>query len=213
MSDERGSFGVSEVDSTISPGEVILWFMYLLLGLAFALYVRTLIIRHMNQRIRDQQRDVLSTLNRRKQGGASTMTRQTFVEQNLTSYHWQPTDIPTELAEEQHLEFGVTEDQKDTSAECSICLSSFRCNDLVSKSNNRECNHVFHKSCVQEWLILHVECPMCREEFLIPPIFHTPSIQTGTVETDSLRTAATAPVASTTESVPSEHPNEPDLEA
>jgi hypothetical protein len=43
--------------------------------------------------------------------------------------------------------------------ECAICL-----NDFSDSSVCRQlpCDHVFHKSCIDEWFILSVKCPMCK---------------------------------------------------
>jgi len=43
--------------------------------------------------------------------------------------------------------------------ECAICL-----NDFLNSSQCRQlpCDHVFHKSCIDEWFILSVKCPMCK---------------------------------------------------
>ena len=188
---------MSDLDDSISAGEVVLWLVFLLLGLGFALFVRTMIIRHMRRRIRERQLEVLSAMNRRKRG-AGIMTRKMFVEQNLSSYAWEPTDGSSELGDNDGVEL-----QSVQNAECSICLAQLNRGDLVSKSNNRDCNHVFHKECVQEWLVLHVECPMCRKEFLIPPIFY--SIQENTEWFDSIRTAAATDAS--TDDLPSETQN------
>lgn len=44
--------------------------------------------------------------------------------------------------------------------ECSICLSQYIENDNV---NRLECNHNFHKECIEEWLHINPTCPLCRK--------------------------------------------------
>lgn len=46
--------------------------------------------------------------------------------------------------------------------ECMICMEEFAVGDKVSWSPSEDCNHVFHKDCIREWLISHVGCPYCR---------------------------------------------------
>jgi Ring finger domain len=49
---------------------------------------------------------------------------------------------------------------------CVICLSSFKNNDLVCESNQRDCNHLFHAACMKEWLLTNNHCPICRVRYL-----------------------------------------------
>jgi hypothetical protein len=37
---------------------------------------------------------------------------------------------------------------------------------IVSWSANPECGHVYHHECIKEWLLRHVECPLCKHIFL-----------------------------------------------
>ena len=41
--------------------------------------------------------------------------------------------------------------------ECPICLEPISKNEKIL-----QCNHAFHKSCVDTWLQRHDTCPMCR---------------------------------------------------
>jgi hypothetical protein len=54
-------------------------------------------------------------------------------------------------------------------AGCAICLSHFKPQQLVCESTNSSCQHVFHKDCMVDWLMLkhHDTCPMCREVYLL----------------------------------------------
>jgi hypothetical protein len=54
-------------------------------------------------------------------------------------------------------------------AGCAICLSHFKPQQLVCESTNSSCQHVFHKDCMVDWLMLkhHDTCPMCREIYLL----------------------------------------------
>jgi hypothetical protein len=57
-------------------------------------------------------------------------------------------------------------------AACAICLSRFQDHQLVCKSNNGSCQHMFHKDCMIEWLTTkqHDDCPMCRQNYLLKPV-------------------------------------------
>ncbi|KAL0327924.1 UNVERIFIED_CONTAM: putative E3 ubiquitin-protein ligase XERICO [Sesamum calycinum] len=49
--------------------------------------------------------------------------------------------------------------------ECSICLTEFKPNAEV---NHLSCGHVFHKSCLEEWVnYWNTTCPLCRN-YMIP---------------------------------------------
>lgn len=43
---------------------------------------------------------------------------------------------------------------------CAVCLSDFEINEFVQKM--MFCEHIFHASCVKEWLKLNTSCPLCR---------------------------------------------------
>lgn len=42
---------------------------------------------------------------------------------------------------------------------CSICLAVFEPDDLVSTLS---CGHLYHSSCISEWLQKTLQCPLCR---------------------------------------------------
>ena len=46
---------------------------------------------------------------------------------------------------------------------CSVCLEDFKDGDTIKKLN---CNHIFHKDCLQPWLNEHDNCPMCRQNII-----------------------------------------------
>jgi len=44
--------------------------------------------------------------------------------------------------------------------ECPICLEEFKSDDVVYKL---ECNHNYHKSCLDTWFVRKNSCPMCKK--------------------------------------------------
>ena len=49
---------------------------------------------------------------------------------------------------------------------CSICLADYKEGDV--KISSTHCDHIFHYSCLLEWLIEHDDCPNCRSSVLTP---------------------------------------------
>jgi len=50
---------------------------------------------------------------------------------------------------------------------CGICFETFRINDIVSCSSTSECDHVYHRDCIDSWLLRHEDCPICRRRYLL----------------------------------------------
>uniref|UniRef100_A0A3B3U4C9 RING finger protein 150 n=1 Tax=Poecilia latipinna TaxID=48699 RepID=A0A3B3U4C9_9TELE len=46
---------------------------------------------------------------------------------------------------------------------CAVCIEGYRPNDVV---RILPCRHLFHKSCVDPWLLDHRTCPMCKMNIL-----------------------------------------------
>lgn len=50
---------------------------------------------------------------------------------------------------------------------CTICLE-----EVIDNDNNKKvlhCNHVFHKNCIDRWLITRTQCPVCRRRVPFRP--------------------------------------------
>jgi len=47
----------------------------------------------------------------------------------------------------------------DHSRACPVCLGEFEIGD---KQRTLPCFHLFHKDCVDDWLQVHDDCPVCR---------------------------------------------------
>ncbi|GLJ32506.1 hypothetical protein SUGI_0654150 [Cryptomeria japonica] len=44
--------------------------------------------------------------------------------------------------------------------QCSVCLSEYGDSEIVKLLPN--CNHYFHKECIDKWFLSHSSCPVCR---------------------------------------------------
>jgi len=56
--------------------------------------------------------------------------------------------------------------------ECSICLCEYKLGSDVVWSSNPKCDHVFHASCIEQWLMKQRDgplCPCCRRDFVVDP--------------------------------------------
>ena len=63
---------------------------------------------------------------------------------------------------------GMMANSKNGNIECPICLDSYQVGDFVSWSVRKgACSHIFHKNCIQSWLVDNDDCPMCRQIVLI----------------------------------------------
>jgi hypothetical protein len=46
---------------------------------------------------------------------------------------------------------------------CTICLETFKLNDIISILN---CNHKYHHDCIRQWTEKERSCPLCRKILL-----------------------------------------------
>jgi Ring finger domain len=50
---------------------------------------------------------------------------------------------------------------------CAICQAVFEETHRVCESNCSDCKHMFHESCMTDWLLKHRSCPICRVPYLL----------------------------------------------
>lgn len=62
---------------------------------------------------------------------------------------------------EKQIEFNASE---DIEYDCSICLEPLKKEELLIKL---QCDHVFHKDCIDEWIEKNHKCPNCNRSTLI----------------------------------------------
>lgn len=73
---------------------------------------------------------------------------------------------------------------------CAICQDGISANDVCRKLN--ACNHVYHKTCIDQWFQSNVHCPTCRRDIRVE---ETPVQQTPAQQTPAQQTPAQAPNA------------------
>ncbi|KAE9608070.1 putative transcription factor C2H2 family [Lupinus albus] len=67
-------------------------------------------------------------------------------------------------------------------SECCICLGEFREGEKVKVLP--KCEHCFHCECVDEWLIHHSSCPLCRSSLMVESSFPNVLIQEPPIRID-----------------------------
>jgi hypothetical protein len=66
----------------------------------------------------------------------------------------------------------TTTNLRQVPIECAICLCEYDVGSDVVWSSNPQCEHVFHKNCIEQWLMKQRDgplCPCCRRDFVIDP--------------------------------------------
>ena len=59
----------------------------------------------------------------------------------------------------------VSDLREDDDECCGICLEEFDANHgLLNRIMRAPCDHVFHEQCLEEWLQIKLQCPVCRVE-------------------------------------------------
>lgn len=51
--------------------------------------------------------------------------------------------------------------------DCKLCNTTFKTGDNVCESSNPRCSHMFHQTCVTDWLRFQNTCPSCSETFVV----------------------------------------------
>lgn len=59
-------------------------------------------------------------------------------------------------------EFDLDVLSNESNKTCSICLNEMKQTDKLRKM--RDCEHIFHKDCIDNWLLIKSNCPYCRKD-------------------------------------------------
>ncbi|KAG0252975.1 hypothetical protein BG011_006627 [Mortierella polycephala] len=85
------------------------------------------------------------------------------------------------------VEYLTLNDPQD--AICAICLCDYEDEEELRKM---KCLHYFHKDCVDEWLRLHCNCPLCKRDIEELPGPRSPTMRGSTPVADTSRSPSTA---------------------
>lgn len=59
----------------------------------------------------------------------------------------------------------ITAEQKQNV--CSICLAVYiEGDDIAYNDCDKYCRHLFHRKCIENWLMKSLNCPCCRRQFI-----------------------------------------------
>ncbi|GMN22089.1 hypothetical protein TIFTF001_027723 [Ficus carica] len=72
-------------------------------------------------------------------------------------------EIPQAAAAE--MKYSKEAHAKELGGECPVCLSAFAEGEEVKKLS--ACEHAFHAACIDPWLSLHANCPVCRASIAV----------------------------------------------
>jgi len=65
-----------------------------------------------------------------------------------------------------YLQSSINNNNNTQLNECSICLEPYGKGDSICVSKSPECQHMFHKQCIVEWLQKQDHCPLCRVDLM-----------------------------------------------
>ena len=77
---------------------------------------------------------------------------------NLSEYDKKKKQLILEMDEYQYKHIQKYDSRKET--ECAICLNEFIGVDIIKAFY--KCEHIFHKSCLLDWLKKSDSCPLCN---------------------------------------------------
>jgi hypothetical protein len=75
---------------------------------------------------------------------------------------WSSGLTPTEIRALSGEEVWLADAEEECCAECSICINALQTGDAVR--HLPPCGHVFHRSCIDLWLLRRADCPLCKRD-------------------------------------------------
>lgn len=74
------------------------------------------------------------------------------------------TDNETKKDDSITIDIEESEYEEDTSTDCTVCFVEINKGEKVVKL---DCEHIFHRNCIDEWVKYKQECPNCRKEIKV----------------------------------------------
>ena len=71
--------------------------------------------------------------------------------------------IILELIRDKVVIYKMKKNDPHINQECVICLDNY---EKETKACCLGCNHIYHKKCIEDWLVLKPTCPLCQYEVL-----------------------------------------------
>lgn len=153
-------------------GDVILYFM--LMTILFSVFFRgRLCCRSRNNRRRRQESARTAALAAGTSESIKNMTREERIAyvNNLLIVETLQQQPSSEAETADDIELAVRRSSMVSEGtvsehQCAICLDKLDSEDMVGKSPNPKCCHVYHQDCIFEWLLVNEHCPECRRDYL-----------------------------------------------
>jgi len=57
----------------------------------------------------------------------------------------------------------ISKNDEILTQQCTICHENYKHREYKRTLN---CTHIFHKKCIDKWLKININCPMCRTEII-----------------------------------------------
>ena len=143
--------------------------------LVFALILRVLVAYAVSWRERRREEQEAAENEKREH-----QQRVELIQNNLRTVKYETFSLSTHLSRESNDgisnkmdeddDTSHSSDDKDPLQSCSICFLKFNKEEVVCQSNDSACQHIYHKECMESWLLKHDQCPICRRPYLALPV-------------------------------------------
>ena len=116
-----------------------------------------------------REREIVSSMTAIREESQSILDKKILFRTNFhcqivaTSTAPSEIELNTTATHHHHLWHPPTESED---AICQICLEDYLPGEVVCCSKRHICNHVFHKDCMEKWMMVNPCCPLCRVDLM-----------------------------------------------